>query len=98
MRITAAAISSGTQPPLMIFERLPARNASSRPPNATAASTIFQGAQCQSGRATSSSSSVSTTSAPVTEIPYAVDSRSDDPNANMTAITPMNSRPLTPGR
>ena len=33
----------------------------------------------------------------VTEMPYAVDSRSDEPNDSITAMTPMNSRALTAG-
>ncbi len=97
-RITAAAMSSGTQPPCAIFDRLPERNVISSPPNATAASTIFHGRQCQSSGATRSSSNVSTTSAPVTETPYAVARRADDRNASMTASTPRNSSPFTTGR
>ncbi len=67
--MTAAAMSSGTHPPFTTFERLPARNVSSRPPKTIAAAAIFQGPQCQRGRATRTSRMVSTTRAPVTEIP-----------------------------
>ena len=63
------AISSGSQPPWATFDRFAARNVSSTPPKATAASASFHGCQCQSTRATTSIRIVSMTSAPVTETP-----------------------------
>ena len=80
------------------MDRLPARNVSSSPPNATAARTVFQGAQRQSTGATSSSSRVSTTSAPVTDTPYAVARRAEEPNTSITVRTPRNSSVFTTGR
>ncbi len=67
--ITARAMRSGTHPPCRIFDRLPARNVSSSPPKAIAATTSFHVFHCQSGFTTRSSRSVSTTSAPVTDTP-----------------------------
>ena len=70
----------------------------STPPKATAASASFHGCQCHSTRATSSNSSVSTTSAPVTDTPYAVASRDEDRKPSISTSTPTNSAPFTAGR
>ena len=66
---TRTAITSGSHPPCRTLDRFADRKVSSTPPKATAASTIFQGCQCHSTRATTSISTVSMTSAPVTETP-----------------------------
>ncbi len=66
---TPPAITSGSQPPCATLDRLAARNRHSTPPKATAARASFHGCHCHSTRATSSNSSVSTTSAPVTDTP-----------------------------
>jgi hypothetical protein len=70
MRVnTSTAMSSGSQPPCATFDRLAARKVASTPPKATAARASFHGGHFHSTRATASSSSVSTTSAPVTDTP-----------------------------
>ena len=95
---TPSATSRGSHPPRATLDRLAARKVTSTPPKATAASSTFQSGHFHSTRPTSSSSSVSTTSAPVTDTPYAVASRADERNVSVTASTPTNRTALTPGR
>ena len=84
---THSAIASGNHPPCRTLVRLAAKNVRSTIQNATAPVTVIHNGRCHSARTTKKNSSVSIASVPVTAIPYADASRSEEPKPSTSATT-----------